>query len=66
MDGAVSEILGYQILDEKGVVIGRGEDEEEARNAALLSLYLQESNGKLSKKVKLGRKLIGKKTVKVS
>ena len=66
MDETVNEILGYEVLNDRGVVLGRGEDEEGARNAALLNSYLAESNGKTSKKIKLGRKLTNKKKAKIS
>ncbi|OGZ65184.1 MAG: hypothetical protein A3C50_03015 [Candidatus Staskawiczbacteria bacterium RIFCSPHIGHO2_02_FULL_43_16] len=64
-DEAFSEILGFQVLDSNGRILATGENEEEARNAALTALFLSESNP-ISKKVKLGHKLISKKTARIS
>ncbi len=57
----VSEILGYQVVDSKGIVLGKGETEEEAREKALLAMYLAESNEDNSKKIKLDQKLFKKR-----
>jgi len=57
--GDIDEILGYQIIDKHGAVIASGETEEEAREKALLSMYLSESNAEPPKKIKLGGKMLG-------
>jgi hypothetical protein len=59
----ISEIIGYQVLDSKGLVIGSGETEEEAREKALLTMYLAESNEENSRKIKLDITLLRKKMV---
>lgn len=64
-DEALSEVLGFQVLDSRGRILGTGENEEEAKNAALTAWFLSESNP-ISKKIKLGRNLIGKKPIKIS
>lgn len=57
----VSEILGYQVLDSKGMVIASGETEEEAKEKALVSMYLAESNEDNLRKIKLDPKLFKKR-----
>ena len=60
-DENISEILGYQVLDAKGVVLAKAETEAEAREKALLAMYLDESNEDNSKKIKLDPKLFKKR-----
>jgi len=62
-DENIDEILGYQVLDAKGVVLAKGETEEEAREKALLTMFLTESNEDKSRKIKLDPKLFRKKMV---
>ena len=57
----INEILGYQVLDSKGVVLATAETEAEAREKALLAMYLSESNEDNSKKIKLDPKLFKKR-----
>jgi hypothetical protein len=58
---AFSEILGYQVLDEKGNILARGEDMDECREKALIAMYLAECNEATSKKITLHPKLLNKK-----
>ena len=60
-DENISEILGYQVLDAKGVVLAKGETEEEAKEKALLAMFFTESNGDNPKKIKLDPKLFKKR-----
>ena len=61
LDGDISEIIGFQAVNSKGIVLGRGESEEEARENALAVMYLAESNEDNSRKIKLDPKLFRKR-----
>lgn len=61
-DEDITEILGYKVVSPDGKVLGTGEDEEEALQAALAVSYLAESNEDNSRKIKLDPKLFRKKT----
>jgi hypothetical protein len=61
LDGDLSEIIGFQAVNSKGVVLGRGESEEEARENALIAMYLAESNEDSPRKIKLDPKLFKKR-----
>lgn len=58
---AFNEILGYQVLDEKGNVVAKGESIEECKEKTLLAMYLAECNEATSKKITLHPKLLNKK-----
>ena len=60
----ISEIIGYQVLDSKGLVIGCGETEEEAREKALTSMYLAESNEDNYRRIILNPKMLRKRVVR--
>ena len=63
-DEAINEILGYQILDSEGIIISKAETVEEALDQALLKSYMVESNEDNRKDIKLGSKLINRRTYK--
>ena len=60
-DENINEILGYQVLDSKGVILAKAETKEEALESALAIAYLAESNEDTSKKVTLGHKMFSQK-----
>lgn len=57
----VNEILGYQVVDSKGMVISKGETPAEATERALAIMYLNESNPKT--KIKLNKRIFIKKAI---
>jgi hypothetical protein len=60
-DEEFAKVIGYQVLDSNGVLLAKGESPTEAKEAALVAMFLSESNGNTSKPLKQNRGLLSKR-----
>ncbi|OGZ66327.1 MAG: hypothetical protein A3C50_01235 [Candidatus Staskawiczbacteria bacterium RIFCSPHIGHO2_02_FULL_43_16] len=58
-----AKVIGFQVLDNNGVLLAKGETEIEATEKALMVAYLSDSNANTSKPLRRNRRLLNKKAI---
>lgn len=54
----LAKIIGYQVLSSDGMLLAKGETPTEAKEAALVAMFLLESNGDIPRPLRRNRRLL--------